>query len=50
MIPKLKAESFQIFSCESQAQVNKWIYEIASVAHIQYELPKGDVSNLIVGT
>ena len=25
VVPKLKAESFQIFSCESQMKVNKWI-------------------------
>lgn len=48
VIPKLKAENFQIFTCESQAQVSKWIHEIASVAHIQYETPTRNMFNQIV--
>lgn len=47
VIPKLKAENFQIFSCESQAKVNEWIHKVSEVAHLPCELPKGDVSTLI---
>ena len=48
VIPRTKAENYQIFSCESQMRVNQWIKEISQAAHIVYETPKGNVQNLII--